>query len=302
LKLLKDVGELEFIRYIARQIEGKGTALKGIGDDAAVVSINADYVMLFTADMLVEGVHFLRTQRACSIGHKAISCSLSDIAAMGATPKYALITLGLPKKLNFLFAKNIFRGILKTAKFFNVEIIGGDTVCSEKIIIDVFVCGTAKQQNVILRSGAKYGDCIFVTGSLGNSQKTKHLHFTPRVEEANFLTRNFKLNAMIDVSDGLICDLNHILKASKVGALLEESKIPLSKNCFLNDAYYTGEEFELLFTLPEKYSQQLISKWPFKRQVRLSCIGRIMPQKFGLKIKNKKGIPKKNKIYGYNHF
>lgn len=302
-KTLLELGEFNFISEIAKRCKEHKTVIKGIGDDTAVVEFTKDKFLLLTADMLIENVHFTRFQPPDDIGHKAIACSISDIAAMGGMPHYALVSIAFPKNLALSFAKKIYKGIQDTAGVFEISIVGGDTNCADKIVIDVFICGIVEKKKLVLRNGARQGDCIFVTGSLGGSQAGKHLRFTPRLKQARFLVSNYPLNSMIDISDGLVSDLGHIVTQSKVGAILFEDAIPLSRNVYsVDDAYYTGEDFELLFTMPKKYSKQLLSKWPFKKKVGLSCIGEIIIHRKGIFVKDKDSRIKKIKKGGYEHF
>ncbi|MBU1088180.1 MAG: thiamine-phosphate kinase [Candidatus Omnitrophica bacterium] len=302
MKTLAQLGEFNFIAAIAKKNLCNKTVLKGIGDDAAVVSISPNDCLLFTADMLIEDVHFLRNANPQAIGHKAIACSLSDIAAMGGLPLYAIVSVAFPKKLDSAFAKKIYQGMRKTALKYSVDIIGGDTNAAEKIIIDVFLCGKVKRKQLVLRSNAQSGDHIFVTGNLGGSQRGGHLSFTPRIAESRFLVSNYKLNSMLDISDGLIADLGHILKQSKKGAILEAEQIPLhAKADNLENAFYAGEDFELLFTLSEKEAKKLSLNWPFKK-TKLSYIGRITAQGHGLQLINKQRKLTKIKPGGYCHF
>ncbi len=302
MKTLSQLGEFNFISAIAQRKLLNKKVLKGIGDDAAVVSISKNDCLLFTADMLIENVHFLKSANPQAIGHKAISCSISDIAAMGGSPLYVIASVAFPKDLDINFAKKIYKGMQKTAAKYSVDIIGGDTNSSEKIIIDIFLCGQAKKKQVVLRDNAKIGDCIFVTGKLGGSQYGGHLSFTPRIAESNYLVSRYKINSMLDISDGLIADLGHILKQSKKGAVLEQRNIPIHKKAIcLENAFYDGEDFELLFTLDEKEAKKLFLNWPFKK-VKLSCIGKITGRGTGLKLIDKKGKLTKIKPGGYRHF
>ncbi|MBU1044655.1 MAG: thiamine-phosphate kinase [Candidatus Omnitrophica bacterium] len=302
MKTLSQLGEFNFIAAIAKKKLRNKAVLKGIGDDAAVVSISPKDCLLFTADMLIEDVHFLRSADPQAIGHKALACSLSDIAAMGGWPLYAIVSVAFPKKLDSEFAKKIYKGIQKTALKYSVDIIGGDTNAAEKIIIDVFLCGQVKRKQLVLRSNAQTGDYIFVTGELGGSRFGGHLNFTPRIAESRFLVSNYKLNSMLDISDGLIADLGHILKQSKKGAILEQEDIPVdAKAGGLDNAFYAGEDFELLFTLSEKAAKKLILAWPFKK-TKLSCIGRITAQEASLQLISKQGKSTKIKPGGYRHF
>jgi thiamine-monophosphate kinase len=177
--------------------------------------------------------------------------------------------------------------------------VGGDISVSSKLVIDVSMLGIVKKDKLCLRRGAKAGDLIMVTGEFGGSLKGKHLKFTPRLKEARFLVDNFKINSMIDVSDGLLQDLGHILEQNKVGAVLYESLIPLSKQAQgTEEALCSGEEFELLFTASRDQASKIIksTKYSFK------VIGEIMPEAFGLRLINYKNRYSKLKLKGYRHF
>ena len=302
MKTLKQVGEFNFIKAIAKGCLKHKSVLKGIGDDAAVVKITGSTVLLFTADMLIEDVHFTRKQAPEAIGHKAICCSLSDIAAMGGIPCYALISIALPKDLRVSIAMGIYRGMQKAAKKFGLSIIGGDTNCAKKIIINVSICGQAREKEVVFRHGARSGDLIFVTGELGGSPKGGHLRFTPRLKEARFLAGSYPVHAMIDITDGLISDLGHIIEKSKKSAVLFQECVPVSRQAdSLEDALYTGEDFELLFTVPASCADDLKKHWPFKK-LELTCIGEITAAGKGLRIKDEKGKISSPKRHGWRHF
>ncbi len=302
MKTLKQLGEFNFINAIAKGCLKHKSVIKGIGDDAAVVKLEKNLFLLFTADMLIEDVHFKRNQPPQSIGRKAVACSLSDIAAMGGVPRYALISVAFPKNLKASIARGIYRGMQKMAKKFGLSIIGGDTNSADKIIIDVSICGEAVGKKFVLRSGARKGDLIFVTGRLGGSRKGGHLDFSPRLKEARFLASRYPVHAMIDITDGLISDLRHIIKMSKKGAVVWQECVPVAPDAkTIEDAYYTGEDFELLFTVPESSADDLKERWPFKK-VKLTCIGEITAAGIGLRIKDEKGKLKKPRGCGYRHF
>lgn len=301
---IKKIGELGLIERISRKIKNDRSVIKGIGDDTAVIKCTGSKYLLFTCDMLIEDVHFTRRKATpFQIGWKAMARNLSDIAAMGGVAKYALVSVGLDPKLPISFADGIFDGINAAAKKFKVNIVGGDTSKSGKIVIDVSLIGEAEKNNIVLRSGAREGDAIFVTGFLGGSIKGKHLNFTPRLNEARMLVKNFKVNSMIDVSDGLLLDMWRILNASKKGALLYEDLIPVSDHVgSFEKAVTDGEDFELLFTMAAKEAERFIRHYSLKFETPVSLIGEVMPKKCGYKLMGKDWKEKKINKKGFLHF
>jgi thiamine-monophosphate kinase len=299
------ITELSIIEYFQRNLISKSPLIiKGIGDDAAVIKINNDKYLLNTSDMLIEGRHFRKKENLYDVGYKSIACSLSDIAAMGGVPSFALVSLGIPKRFKPGDIKSLFKGLKKSASNFSVNIVGGDTNASGKLIIDVSMVGFVKPGNLVLRSQAKVGDYIFVTGSLGGSIYSKHLKFIPRVKEASYLTNRFKLNSMIDISDGLVLDLWRIAKASAVGAVIFEDLIPVSKDARnFKEALYMGEDFELLLTISPKHGEKLID---LIRQRKvwfpLSFIGKIIDEKHKIYLLDKNHKLKDMKAKGFLHF
>lgn len=298
---LKDLGEFNFIKRVTKPVRLSNRIVKGAGDDAAVIKYTKDKYLLFTTDMLIEGKHFDKTANAELVGRKSMSCNISDIAAMGGAPKFAVISIGMPGSLDIKYADNMYKGVRKTADKFKVDLVGGDTVSSENIVINIALIGEVEKENLVLRNGAKKNDAIFVTGRIGGSIKGKHLNFTPRLEEARFLVKNFKINSMIDMSDGLLSDLGHILEASNRGAVICEREIPVSKAAAdFDSAIKDGEDFELIFTLPEKDADRLARLWPFK--TRLSKIGRILNKPKGFCLVRKNGKQEKIRPAGFIHF
>ncbi|MDD5437122.1 MAG: thiamine-phosphate kinase, partial [Candidatus Omnitrophica bacterium] len=217
-KTLKNIGEIGLIERIAGKVRRDRSVVKGIGDDTAVIKWTEGKYLLFTCDMTIEDVHF-RRRRATpfQIGWKALGRNISDIAAMGGVPRYALVSIGLDPRLPVSFAEGIFAGMDALAKKFRINIVGGDTSRSGKLVIDVSLIGEVENPRLALRSGAREGDAIFVTGFIGGSIKGRHLGFTPRLNEARALVKNFKINSMIDISDGLLLDLGRVLEASGAG-------------------------------------------------------------------------------------
>ncbi len=278
---LKEVGEFGLIKRFRKQIRTDRSVFMGSGDDCAVLKLNKSSYQLFTCDMIVEDVDFKGADNLEDVGRKALAISISDIAACGGIPRHAVISLGLPKNMPVEQVDLLAKGIFGLAKKYKINIVGGDISASAKLIIDVSMLGEVRKDRLCLRKGAKSGDIIMVTGSFGGSIKGKHLRFTPRLKEALFLVDNFKLNSMIDVSDGLIQDLGHILEQSRVGAVLFESLVPLSKSAKdTQEALCSGEEFELLFTVDREEANKIIKSSKY----RFSVIGEIMPASFGLRL------------------
>ena len=299
--ILKDLGEFNFIDRIAGFLKVSSQVIEGIGDDAAVLKYKKNSYMLFTSDMLVEGRHFYRRAGGYLVGKKALSVNVSDIAAMGGVPKTCVVSVGLPRSLDVKFTDSLYKGIRSVARKYKIDIAGGDTVGSKKIIINIALLGEVEKDNLSLRSTAREGDLIFLTGDIGGSLKGGHLDFIPRLKEARFLVTNFNVHSMIDISDGLVADIGHILKRSKKGAIIYEGNIPVSKDAKdFNSAIRDGEDFELVFTIPKDQRERLMESWPFK--TRLSLIGEIGKAGKGLKLlkKNKKieGLDAK----GFSHF
>ncbi len=308
---LSTLGEAGLIERLAKKIKVDKSVIKGIGDDCAVIRLSKNRHLLLTIDMLIEGVHFSEIRRGgklqdatpFQVGWKSLGCGLSDIASMGGIAKYAAVSLGLPSKCSFEIVDGIYKGMQTLGKRFGVDIIGGDTNSSKLLVIDVAVLGFVESNKLTLRSGAKVGDIICVTGALGGSYKSeKHLKFIPRLKEARALVKKFKINSMIDVSDGLSTDLNHIAKESKVGACIYEELVPVSKGASLDAALNEGEDFELLFTIPVAEARRLAAKKPVGINAPITQIGEIVDRKSGVRIIDKFSKVKELKPKGFQHF
>lgn len=294
------VGEFGLIDLIKKDLGCTPRGIKGIGDDTAVVPVSSGKALLLTTDMLVEGVHFTKKIPPQAIGHKAIACSISDIAAMGGLPRYALVSLGIPAGTTTGVIRDIYKGIKKTADCYNVNVVGGDTVKSSELIINVALTGEVKKKELVLRSKARVGDYIFVSGPLGNSLKSGwHARFTPRLKDSQYLVKNFKPSAMIDCSDGLAADLGHILAESRVGACIDEESIPRRSGATLRSALYEGEDFELIFTLSARQTKRMIEK--SKKKFNFIRIGRIIGSKSFI-MANAKGKKVAIQGKGFTHF
>ena len=271
-------GEFDFIRYIK-----KSFGLRAVGDDCAILPKDDRSDLLVTADLLVKNIDFkLEWTMPEDLGRKALAVSLSDIAAMGGKPAWALLTIGIPESLwESDFVKRFYEGWTELAEHFEVQLVGGDISRASELVIDSIVGGEVPKGAAVLRSGARAGDAIYVSGSLGgaaaglqilekanqfvpDSRHERLIEFqlrpTPRVELGRWLLEYRIPTAMIDLSDGLSSDIHHICELSGVGADLDASLIPIDKdlknsfsaNRALAFALNGGEDFELLFTVPEE--------------------------------------------------
>ena len=272
--------EFQLIEKIKGLIPGNLQGTIPIGDDAALVASGPES-LLFTTDVIVEGVDFRMEKggaRPEQIGYKALAVNLSDIAAMGGKPLAFVAAFGIPKKISEAWIARLSKSLVRLARKFRVSWVGGDISKSDRLFISIALLGRVEKGRAVLRKGARKGDSIYVTGSLGGSLKGKHLNFTPRVREGEFLASRFRPTAMIDISDGFIQDLEHILKASNVGASIELNRIPVSAAAqkSLRAALTDGEDFELLFTLAAAKGKKLETAWPqnFPR-VLLTRVGEI---------------------------
>ena len=309
------MNEFELIARLTKALPTNETVVAGAGDDCAVLDLGVpEKLILFKTDAVVEGIHFTRETPPEKIGRKALARCLSDIAAMAGTPTAALVTIALPKKFDADFVSKIYEGLNALAEQTGVAIVGGETTTNpERILISIALLGTIPRGRQILRSGAKVGDAIFVTGELGGSLAEKHLEFEPRLTEARWLAEHFRVHALMDLSDGLAGDLRHILTASKAGAEILKSAVPVSRAAKLAArgsssakpafaaALTDGEDFELLFTVASKDAVKLLDGWKAKfPKVKLSCIGKIVAGE-GILIRDKSGSHKLN-AHGYVHF
>lgn len=299
MKELRQIGEFGLIERIAKKVTTDKSVIYGVGDDAAVISYTKNKYLLFTTDMLIEGVHFRRNEASSfQIGRKALAVNISDIAAMGGTAKYAQVAAGIPKGFSLRTVDEIMRGINTLAKEFGINIVGGDTVRANKIVLCVSLVGEVKKCYLTLRSGAKVGDLIFVTGSLGGARRLRQFNFIPRVKEAQEIIKKFKPTALIDISDGLASDLQRITEQSKVGAVIFEQLIPVSRGVSLESALYEGEDFELLFTMSLNSARRFYKKGKFP----ITCIGKITERKKGLTIINRRAKISSLKQKAFRHF
>lgn len=299
---LNKLGEFGLIKRFKKLIKTDSAVIEGVGDDCAVLGFDKDNYQLFTCDMIIAGVDFLPKEDPYLIGRKAVAVSVSDIAACGGLPKHCLVSLGIPKKTSVEFIDKLFCGMRDLANDYKINIAGGDLSKARQITIDVSMLGMVEKKNLALRSGAAAGDLIFTTGALGGSLKSKHhLNFIPRLKEARYLAENFRPNSMIDISDGLVADLGHILERSRKGAVLYSGLIPRNKYAVsLNDALYSGEDFELLFTLPLARARKFI-RLRHPKDMRFFSIGEITAYP-GITLVDKNSHYRELKVKGFRHF
>jgi thiamine-monophosphate kinase len=263
---LREVGEDKLLHQLLPRLPLGKTVVAGAGDDCAVTEIFAgrNFLVLKT-DCIVEGVHFLSRADPVDVGWKALMRPLSDFAATSALPQFALITLVASKQTEVEWVRKLYRGLRRAAKRFDVSIVGGETSSSlGPIVISVSVAGFVERDRWMSRRGGKVGADLFVTGQLGGAIKRKHLRFLPRIAESRWLTKNFSIQAMMDLSDGLGIDLPRLARASKVGFKIEMENLPLAPGAKIGDAISEGEDYELLFAISPRESKRLQRAWKRK--------------------------------------
>lgn len=264
--------EFAYIRWLRQRTRASPGVLLGPGDDCAVIQPHSPRSLLVTTDMLMEGSCFrLAEAGAYRVGRKAMNVNLSDIAAMAGVPRFAVVSVGLPRAGGDELPKELFRGFQEAADSFDVAIVGGDTNSWDgALTISVTLIGEATERGAVRRGTARPGDAILVTGPLGGSILGKHLDFTPRVREALRLHEVISIRSMIDISDGLAKDLHHLCEESGCGAVLDAERIPVSEAAHrlsqidgrspLEHALHDGEDFELVFTAAEDQASAILDQ------------------------------------------
>jgi thiamine-monophosphate kinase len=293
---LRDIGEDRLLQQLLGNLAQTRGVVLGPGDDCAIVESGKRGVFqLLKTDCLVEGIHFAKNSRPEQVGWKAMARPVSDFAAMSGVPQFALITLVVPALTELQWVKRLYRGIEKAARAFGVAVVGGETSNTKgPAVISVSVTGFVEKKRWVGRAGGKPGDDLFVTGRLGGSLRGRHLKFVPRLDEARWLTKHFRVHAMMDLSDGLGADLPRLARASQVGFVLNRETLPLNRGCTIDDAISNGEDYELLFALSPRDRQRLEKSWPKKfPRLPLTRIGSLNRKS---KIENRK-LPR-----GYQHF
>lgn len=311
--------EKSFISGIRRQVGGSSAVITGIGDDCAILRVRPRHELLVTTDFTLEDVHFRREWHQPEVvGRRCLTRGLSDIAAMGGQPLAAFLSLALPKNTPQRWADRFLRGLLDLANEFHVALAGGDTAQSAAgIQADIVVVGSIPRGKAVLRSGARVGDQIYVTGTLGGSAAAfdrlrkgrakvspadypQHFHPVPRVAVGKLLGSRGLASAMIDLSDGLSTDLAHVCDESSVGAVIEAGLIPRAcvgrpaAHVSLDLALHGGEDYELLFTSSKNISSR-IGGIPITR------IGKITRSR-GMRMVSQSGRRAKLAIHGWEHF
>jgi len=253
---LRQVGEDALIASLLRELPA---SRKFIGDDCAVTEFpGAKTLLVLKADCVVEKIHFSSSANPELVGWKAMMRPLSDFAAISAVPQFALITLIVPATRSTSWLKKFYRGLKRAAGRFKVSVVGATR---GPVAISVSVSGFVEKNRWISRAGGKNGDDLFVTGRLGGSLRGKHLRFVPRIEESRWLTKNFRIHAMMDLSDGLGADLPRLATASKLGFKVDRKALPLAPGAKIDNAISDGEDYELLFAISPRDRPRLQKAW-----------------------------------------
>jgi len=303
MRTLRALGEVGLIARLRRRLHRPASVHVGIGDDAAVLRApGGGHQWLFASDMMVEGVHFRRQDVPPQwIGWKALACNVSDIAAMGGLPHWAVVSLGLPPSTPVSFVDGVYAGLERCARRFDLAIVGGDTVRAPQVVVDVAILGMVKRGRLVLRSGARVGDSVFVTGRLGGSLSSgRHARFIPRLREAQALIRRVRVHAMMDLSDGLASDLWQLSRASRVVLRVEATRVPIARAArTLHHALMDGEDFELLFAVGARDAARVprrLGSCPVTR------IGRVVRRGIGVELEQPGGRVRRLVPRGFRHF
>jgi len=324
---LREIGEFGFIERIRRQIHPGGAVQLGIGDDCAAVTVPPHELLLTSTDMLIESVHFRRDWTSWdALGEKSVAVNVSDVAAMGGLPRHLYLSLGVPDNLTVEDLDLFITGFLRAAAGYGITLVGGDTCRSpELFMISVTVEGTVPAAEMIQRRGARPGDAIFVSGTLGDSALALQLLLRGTTPASELAVRHHQPqarsrlgrqlaaarfpSAMIDISDGLLADLGHILESSAVGALIDTTTLPLSDAFraelkkdpgLLELALTGGEDYELLFCVPQAACEAVASL--AESGLPLTRVGTVMPPEHGLQVRNADGAQHPRQAKGFNHF
>ena len=278
---IDSLGEDALIARLTADLPSGADVLVGPGDDCAVVRLPSEEgLQLLKTDCIVESVHFLPDTEAERVGWKAVARVLSDFAAMGGRPDHLLVTLVVSKGCAVEWVDGLYAGMTRCASRFGATIVGGE--CSSvpegaPAVISISGTGKVVEEQLVLRSGGKPGDLIYVTGRLGGSLLGKHLDFVPRLEEASWLVSQGGVQAMMDLSDGLAKDLSRLARASGCGFSVREEVIPCNEGVSIEGAIGDGEDYELLLALDAENANEMASRWSEQfPDLPLTCIGELI--------------------------
>lgn len=281
MKTLRDIGEDALIARLIALVPLPGEPAAGPGDDCAVVDPGpqSDILELLKTDALVGGVHFLPETPPAAVGWKSVARVVSDFAAMGGRPSRFLITVALPADTAVVWVEELYQGIGTCLRAYGAVLAGGETSRvpdGSSPVISVAATGVVAREHLTLRSTARPGDVLLVTGTLGGSIHGKHLDFTPRVRESEWLVSRHRPSAMMDLSDGLAKDLPRLAAASGCGFQLDHSALPLAPGCMVDHALHDGEDFELLLAIAPVRLSALLAEWPIAfPNLPLTAIGQL---------------------------
>lgn len=325
--------EIELIERLTRGLPLSERTVLGAGDDCAILRGSGGSDLLVTSDILVEDVHFRRdTIPWPALGAKALTCGLSDVAAMGGTPQWAVVSLALPEDVTTADADALYHGLADQARRYHVDVVGGDTSRSPRgVVIDVTVIGHVSVGLALRRSAARAGDAILATGQLGDSAAgldvllhadpdeatvqslvRAHRWPTPRCELGASLPLFGTVGACIDVSDGLATDLLHVCRASGLSALVYEEAVPMSdamrawatarRREPLEWALGGGEDYELLFTMPMLAARPFVEQGMAASSVPLTIVGEMRPGPPLVELRRRGGVTEAMPVRGFDHF
>jgi len=301
----KKLGEFELIDRLTRDLPNfSKDVIVGIGDDCAVLKQGDNKYLLVTCDVQIEGVHFLpAVAEPENIGQKAVAVNVSDIAAMGGKPTFCLVSLIIPKNMESNYIDSIYDGIKKSCKLYDVQIIGGNISSGKQLAIDIFMIGEVKRDELLLRSGAKPGDKLLVTGSLGLAAAAVALqqHSVPhcRLHEASIIAKSKLATSMIDISDGLLSEIGHVCDKSDVGVVIYDSQVPAPKG--LEFALNGGEDYELLLTVSSDMADKIIELVQKKSGTLVTVVGEILDKTEGRWIQSIDGKNRPLISNGWDH-
>jgi thiamine-monophosphate kinase len=329
----KKLNEFELITKLTRSLPGDSRVIKGVGDDCAVLKQPGGKYLLATCDIQVDGVHFLSgVANPGAIGHKAVAVNVSDIATMGGIPTFCLVSLVLPNDKDSDFVELLYDGIKTACSIYGVQIIGGNISSGKQLAVDIFMMGEVNPDELLLRSGAKPGDKLLVTGALGEAAAglelikngaiilsetdradllNKQLSPIARLSESNLIAKSKLATSMIDISDGLLGDVSHICDESKVGVVIYEKQVPVLAsvtqvekqlaNKSLSLAITGGEDYELLMTASPDAAEKIIKIVKEKTGTDVSVIGEITPTDTGRWIFGSDGQMRPFAAEGWDH-